>query len=158
MSFSTADKLVIVLWLISLPLYKTGQCGCMRAATALNLLAVFISSENRHISTTLIVSHLNFCVNLQGLSIIHFLKRRKGDWKRWIRSKANGELKNNFVTVFQKRFAKKDGKACGKHKRFSVSTVQQHTHTDFCFFPFCYPSQSHFNVFSLFFRFYLFWN
>lgn len=57
------------------------------------------------------------------------LEKKKVWWERRIRSKANGELKNNFVTVFKSGLRKRTEKLAEKHKRFSVSTVQLNTHT-----------------------------
>lgn len=140
--FSFSNKiLVTVPWLISLPLYRTGQCGCIRAATALNLLAVFISSENRHISTTLIVSHFNFSITLQGLSIIHFLNgaaEERQKLKRSNRSKANEELKNNIVTV-SKVVCEKGRKSLRKTQKIFRFHCAQNSHTrtwSFVSFPF----------------------
>jgi hypothetical protein len=136
----------------------------MRAATALNLRAVFISSENRHISTTLIVSHFRFFITLQGLSLIHFFNEaRKRQWERASEPvKGQRRTEKQLCNSFQKWFAKKDGKACGKHKRFSVSTVPaKHSHTrtgEFLFLSLLFRRLSHTFTLFLFFRFYLFWN
>lgn len=160
------------LLIAQLPLYKTGQCGCMRAATALNLRAVLMSSEKRHISNpTLIVSHFYFLITRQGsllftpLSSARARRRKFRREKRSNRSKANEGLNYKTVTLSQKRIAKKDGKACGKTQKIFRFHCASHSHTrTVCFacFPFALfvsqrdlllPSQSHFHTACLFLPF-----
>lgn len=114
----------------------------MRAATALNLRAVLKSSEKRHMSSpTLIVSHKTVSMNCSRSSRLHFIAQQSKSQlaERSIRSKASERLNNNIEAILGKVDCKKDGKACGKHKRrFSVSTVRHpHTHTSY-FLPFCF--------------------
>lgn len=112
----------------------------MRAATALNLRAVFNSSEKRHISSpTLIVSHKTVFMFKVAETSLHRATIESGLAERSIRSKASERLNNNIEAILGKVDCKKDGKACGKHKRrFSVSTVRHpHTHTSY-FLPFCF--------------------
>lgn len=145
----------------------------MRAATALNLLAVLISSEKRHMSNPtliLIVCHFCFLITLQGRQVFtsyHEPKQsnRKFTEQRLYRSEANGGLKHSIVQVL-KVDCEKGRKSLRKNTKdfpFPLCTLI-HTHT-FYSFPFVsqcdsilflLPSQSHFHACC--FPFYLFTN